>query len=79
VAQKIVAVVVGVVGLYLNIWHSNPLPFNHFQVFGCGQGGFGSQHYIHSLQGWLEDLRAAACTSLRNQMELHLGLWTWVK
>jgi hypothetical protein len=51
VAQKIVAVVVGVVGLYLNIWHSNPLPFNHFQVFGGGQGGFGSQHYIHSIIG----------------------------
>jgi hypothetical protein len=34
---------------------------------------------LAQLQGWLADLRAAACTSLRNQMEPHLGLWTWVK
>ena len=50
-AQRIVAVVVGVVGLWLNLWHSSPLPFNHFAVFGGGRDGFGSMHSLHSLIG----------------------------
>jgi uncharacterized membrane protein len=49
--QKIVAVVVGVVGLWLNTWHSASLPFNHFAVFGGGRDGFGAQHSLHSLIG----------------------------
>ena len=47
-AVRAVAVIILVVGLYLNLWHSNPLPFNHFQVFGRD---FGSQHWIHSMIG----------------------------
>lgn len=47
-ARRIVAVLIGLVGLYLDLWHSAPLPFNHFQVFGRG---FGSQHSIHSAIG----------------------------
>jgi uncharacterized membrane protein len=68
--QRIVAVVVGVVGLYLAIWHTNPLPFNHFQVFGRD---FGSQHSIHSVIGlvllavalwlWMKAKQARASTA----------------
>ena len=68
--QRIVAVVVGVVGLYLTIWHTNPLPFNHFQVFGRD---FGSQHSIHSVIGlvllavalwlWMKAKQARASTA----------------
>ena len=47
-AQRVVAVVIGLVGLYLNIWHSSPLPGNHFAVFGPG---FGAQHWLHSIIG----------------------------
>ena len=50
-AQRIVAVVVGLGGLWLNAWHSAPLPFNHFVVFGGGRDGFGSMHWLHSLIG----------------------------
>ena len=50
-AQKGAAVIVGLVGLWLNIWHSPPLPFNHFQVFGGGRDGFGNMHYLHSIIG----------------------------
>jgi len=53
--QRIVAVLVGIVGFYLAVWHTNPLPFNHFQVFGRD---FGSQHSIHSIIGLI--LLAAA-------------------
>ncbi len=45
--MKIVAVVLGIVGLYFNLWHNN-VPFNHFQVFGQG---FGTQHVLHSVVG----------------------------
>ncbi|MDE3112836.1 MAG: hypothetical protein KGN00_03070 [Chloroflexota bacterium] len=47
-AQRVVAAVFAVVGLYLDLWHSAPLPFNHFQVFGRG---FGAQHSVHSAIG----------------------------
>ena len=47
-AQGDVAVVIGIIGLYLDIWHSNPLPFNHRVVFGPD---FGTQHWIHSIIG----------------------------
>ncbi len=45
--MKVVAVVVGVVGLYLDIWHSG-VPGNHFQVFGQP---FGPQHTAHAVIG----------------------------
>ena len=47
-AQRVVAVVLGIVGLYLNIWHGNPLPFNHRLMFGPD---FGTMHWIHSIIG----------------------------
>ena len=47
-AQRVVAVIVGIIGLYLDIWHSNPLPFNHRVVFGPD---FGTQHWLHSIIG----------------------------
>ncbi len=47
-AQRIVAVVLGIVGLYLNIWHTSPLPFDHYSVFGRG---FGEQHSLHAFIG----------------------------
>ena len=50
-AQKVVAVVIGVVGLWLNIWHGASLPLNHFSVFGGGRDGFGAQHSLHSVIG----------------------------
>ena len=50
-AQRIVAVIVGLPGLWLNTWHSAPLPFNHFAVFGGGRDGFGSMHSLHSFIG----------------------------
>lgn len=66
-AQRVVAVVLGIVGLYLDLWHSAPLPFNHFEVFGRG---FGAQHSLHSLIGlvligaavwlWMQAKRTAA-------------------
>lgn len=46
-AMKVVAVIVGIVGLYFDIWHSG-VPFNHFAVFGRE---FGSQHTIHAVIG----------------------------
>ena len=55
-AQRITAVVLGIVGLYLDLWHSAPLPFNHFQVFGRD---FGSQHSIHSIIGLVLIVAAA--------------------
>ena len=47
-ARRIVAIVLAIVGLYLDLWHSPPLPFNHYQVFGRG---FGTQHTVHSVIG----------------------------
>ncbi len=46
-AQRVVAVVLGIVGLYLDLWHG-PLPFDHYSVFGRG---FGEQHSLHSFIG----------------------------
>jgi len=63
-AQKAVAVVVGVVGLYLDIWHSSPLPYNHFVVFGGGRDGFGSQHWLHSIIGLVL---------------IALAIWLWMR
>ncbi|HVR88406.1 MAG TPA: hypothetical protein VHG53_02545 [Candidatus Limnocylindria bacterium] len=45
--MKVVAVVVGVVGLYLDLWHSQ-VPGNHFQAFGQP---FGPQHTAHAVIG----------------------------
>ena len=45
---KVVAIVLFVVGLYLNTWHSAPLPFNHFAAFGRE---LGSNHAVHSFIG----------------------------
>lgn len=50
-AQKVIAAIIGVVGLWLNTWHGAALPFNHFAVFGGGRDGFGAQHYMHSIIG----------------------------
>lgn len=47
-ALRVVAIVFAIVGLYFDLWHSPPLPFNHFQVFGRG---FGAQHSIHAFIG----------------------------
>ena len=69
VMLKVVAIIVGVVGLYLNIWH-NMVPGNHFQVFGPG---FGAQHVLHAAVGlillgvaawlWIRADRAVATTA----------------
>jgi hypothetical protein len=48
VAQRVVAVILGIVGLYLDLWHTSPLPFDHYTVFGPG---FGEQHSLHSFIG----------------------------
>jgi uncharacterized membrane protein len=45
--MKVVAVIVGIVGLYFDLWHSG-VPYSHFAVFGQG---FGSQHTIHAVIG----------------------------
>jgi len=39
------AIVVGIVGLYLDVWHSNVLPFSHNAV------GLGNNHSIHAVVG----------------------------
>ena len=44
---KVVAIVVGVVGLYLDLWHSG-VPGNHFALFGQP---FGPQHTAHAVIG----------------------------
>ena len=62
--QKVVAIVIGVVGLWLNTWHGGALPFNHFAVFGGGRDGFGAQHYIHSIIGLVL---------------IALALWLWMR
>ena len=72
-AQIAIAVVIGVVGFWLNTWHNNPLPFNHFAVFGGGRDGFGNMHYLHSMIGlvlialavwlWMRATRKAAPTA----------------
>ena len=46
-ALRVVAVVVAIVGLYLNTWH-NMVPGDHFRTFGPG---FGANHVIHSIVG----------------------------
>ena len=38
-------IVAGIVGLYLDIWHSNVLPFSHNAV------GLGNNHSIHAVVG----------------------------
>lgn len=68
-AQRVAAVVIGIIGLYLNIWHGNPLPFNHRAVFGPE---YGNMHYIHSIVGlvlliaaawlWFQSRRTAPAT-----------------
>lgn len=44
---KVVAIIVGLVGLYLDLWHSD-FPGNHFQAFGRP---FGAQHTAHAVIG----------------------------
>ncbi|HEX9269209.1 MAG TPA: hypothetical protein VF998_05140 [Candidatus Limnocylindria bacterium] len=70
-AMRVLAVVVGIVGLYFAIWHSG-VPFNHFEVFGRG---FGGQHTVHAIIGlallvvavwlWLRARKLTAATMAR--------------
>jgi hypothetical protein len=50
--MRVIAIVLGVVGLYLNIWHgqalgggANLLPFSHNAI------GLGTNHTLHSVVG----------------------------
>ena len=60
-ALRLVAAVLGIVGLYLNTWHNN-VPFSHFEVFGRE---FGSNHVMHSIVGLIL-LAAAAWLWMRS-------------
>ncbi|CAN5175053.1 hypothetical protein BH18CHL2_BH18CHL2_00950 [soil metagenome] len=65
---RVIAGIVGIVGLYLKLWHNN-VPGSHFAVFGQG---FGTQHVLHSVVGlvllgvatwvWIRSSRAIPTT-----------------
>ena len=43
--RSIVVIILVVVGIYLLIWHSSPLPGNHEDI------GLGKQHVVHAVIG----------------------------